>query len=80
MPPCVYGQRWASDSARYLHQRNQRRWLAQQQKQRFMNFTLKERRDFRHYFDHLKGKGFNGGVEKVLNRQLAQVRTACHLA
>ncbi|CAE7425054.1 unnamed protein product [Symbiodinium sp. CCMP2592] len=56
LSPAVYGKRWASENKRFLHKRQQRRWLEQTQRTRFVDFTAEERAEFRNYFDHLKGR------------------------
>ncbi|CAE7227100.1 unnamed protein product [Symbiodinium natans] len=67
--PAVYGRRWASENKRFLHKRQQRRWLEQTARTRFVDFTAEERAEFQRYFDYLKGpNGLIGGeaIEDML--------------
>ncbi|CAE7318070.1 FTSH10 [Symbiodinium pilosum] len=51
----IYGRRWTTETKRYLHVRNERRWLALKHKHQFLDFSPQERVELRRYFDELAG-------------------------
>eukprot|EP00931_Biecheleriopsis_adriatica_P104735 TRINITY_DN79371_c0_g1_i1.p1 TRINITY_DN79371_c0_g1~~TRINITY_DN79371_c0_g1_i1.p1 ORF type:complete len:347 (-),score=79.70 TRINITY_DN79371_c0_g1_i1:113-1153(-) len=63
----IYGKRWTTETKLYLHRRRERRWLALKQKDRFVDFSVKERAQLRRYFDALAGSSGRVCLEQLEN-------------
>eukprot|EP00931_Biecheleriopsis_adriatica_P104470 TRINITY_DN79140_c0_g1_i1.p1 TRINITY_DN79140_c0_g1~~TRINITY_DN79140_c0_g1_i1.p1 ORF type:complete len:357 (+),score=78.63 TRINITY_DN79140_c0_g1_i1:110-1180(+) len=61
LPAYIYSKRWTTETKRYLHQRRERRWLTLKQKHCYIDFSVEERAELRHYFDSLTGS--NGLID-----------------
>lgn len=55
LPPheVIYSRKWTTEHKRYFHERGERRWLTQQSKHRFIDFSNCERAELQRYYNSL---------------------------